>query len=146
MGIIRWHPDYNKRTKQIEPSKATFSEYNDKGLLLSRVEGTVNLAARSLAARGVSELSILSRTQLRQDTSRKTSFEYTDKGQSKGTTAANGATTEYDYDESANRTSTKMQSAKKAKYLSLMPQVAHLKNKLLMAVSVIPLMTKQAVP
>ncbi len=115
--LTEWHPDYNKPTKQIEPGKATFSEYNDKGLLVSRVEGTVDPAARSLAARGASELSLLSRTQLRQDTSRKTSFEYTDKGQSKGTTAPNGATTEYDYDESGNRTSTKNALGQESKVL-----------------------------
>ena len=116
-SLTEWHPDYNKPTKQVEPGKAIFSDYNDQGLLVSRVEGTVNPAERGLAARGVSELSLLKRTALREDTARKTSFEYTAQGQSKGAIAANGATTAYDYDDNGNRISTKNALGQESKVL-----------------------------
>ena len=98
------HPNFRKPVKQVEPGKVTFSEYNSKGLLTKRIEGVVKPGNKRLARKSkkqVIALRKLSKQALLKSGDfaiRETRFAYTANGQSKGTTAANGATTENTYD------------------------------------------------
>ncbi len=115
--LTEWHPDFRKPTKQVEPGKVTFSEYNAKGLLSKRIQGTVTPAAKRLAAKGISALQLLRKTDLNTASIREQSFEYTTNGQQKATTAANGAKTEFAYDDKGNRTSSKNALGQESKTL-----------------------------
>ncbi|PID50573.1 MAG: hypothetical protein CR991_00790 [Proteobacteria bacterium] len=99
-----WHPKFNAPIKQAEPGRVTFFDYNDKGLLTRRVEGTVDPASRRLAIRSPQQLARLKRSALKQASVRETTFTYTENGQLQSTTDANGMTTKYEYDDQGNRT------------------------------------------